>query len=150
MRKLITVVVTFMSLVILIIAAPAKVQAQCYVNIPDAAFKSALLANGAINTNSNGEIECAEQVILEDAPPEEAIIRSMIEFLFKENLEINVLTQHRKERPYGIKGGGSGKPGEQFLNRANGDKERLKGMDSAVVAIGDRLIIKTPGGGAWG
>lgn len=39
-----------------------------------------------VKRENNGEIECAEQVILEDAPSEEAIIRSMIEFLFKENL----------------------------------------------------------------
>ncbi|MBP7773399.1 MAG: hypothetical protein KA193_12850, partial [Bacteroidia bacterium] len=32
----------------------------CFVNIPDATFKSYLLANPAINTNSNGEIECSE------------------------------------------------------------------------------------------
>ncbi|MBK7854986.1 MAG: hypothetical protein IPJ79_08850 [Bacteroidetes bacterium] len=32
----------------------------CIVNIPDANFKNALLANAAINTNSNLEIECSE------------------------------------------------------------------------------------------
>lgn len=32
----------------------------CVVNIPDANFKAALLANAAINTNSDGEIQCSE------------------------------------------------------------------------------------------
>jgi Leucine-rich repeat (LRR) protein len=32
----------------------------CYVNIPDAAFKSYLLADPGINTNGNSEIECSE------------------------------------------------------------------------------------------
>ncbi|HKR05410.1 MAG TPA: LamG-like jellyroll fold domain-containing protein, partial [Bacteroidia bacterium] len=32
----------------------------CFVNIPDANFKTALLANTAINTNSDSEIQCAE------------------------------------------------------------------------------------------
>lgn len=32
----------------------------CIVNIPDANFKAALLADPAINTNNDGEIECAE------------------------------------------------------------------------------------------
>jgi len=32
----------------------------CYVNIPDANFKAALISNLAINTNSNSEIECSE------------------------------------------------------------------------------------------
>ena len=72
------------------------------------------------------------------------------EIFFKEKLEINLLTQHRKEKPYGLNGGGEGKTGEQTLIHANGKKEKLKGMDSSVVNVGDRLIIKTPGGGGWG
>ena len=32
----------------------------CIVNIPDANFKTALLANASINTNSDGEIQCTE------------------------------------------------------------------------------------------
>jgi Leucine-rich repeat (LRR) protein len=32
----------------------------CTINIPDANFKAALLANAAINTNANQEIECSE------------------------------------------------------------------------------------------
>lgn len=72
------------------------------------------------------------------------------EIFFKEALEINLLTQHRKEKPYGMNGGGEGKTGEQILIRRNGKKEKLKGMDSTVVNPGDRLVIKTPGGGGWG
>jgi 5-oxoprolinase (ATP-hydrolysing) len=71
------------------------------------------------------------------------------EIEFKEDLEINLLTQHRVERPYGMYGGGAGKSGEQWLQRSGG-KIRLKGMDSASVKAGDRLIILTPGGGGWG
>ncbi len=72
------------------------------------------------------------------------------EILFKENLEINLLTQHRKEKPYGMKSGGSGKVGEQIIINTEGKKEKLKEMDSKAVKAGDRLIIKTPGGGGWG
>ncbi|MEJ0054263.1 MAG: hydantoinase B/oxoprolinase family protein [Bacteroidota bacterium] len=72
------------------------------------------------------------------------------EIFFKEKLEISLLTQHRIERPYGMAGGGSGKIGEQALVRKNGTRENLKGMDSVTVNEGDKLIIKTPGGGAWG
>ncbi len=35
-------------------------QLECIVDIPDANFKTALLANALINTNSNSEIECSE------------------------------------------------------------------------------------------
>ncbi|HWA35027.1 MAG TPA: hydantoinase B/oxoprolinase family protein, partial [Cyclobacteriaceae bacterium] len=69
---------------------------------------------------------------------------------FKQTLEINLLTQHRVEKPYGLKGGEAGKPGEQVIIRADGTREKLKGMDSATVKAGDRLVIKTPGGGGWG
>ncbi len=72
------------------------------------------------------------------------------EVFFKENLEINLLTQHRQEKPYGLNGGGDGKTGEQMLIRSDGKKEKLRGMDSGSVSAGDKLIIKTPGGGAWG
>jgi len=72
------------------------------------------------------------------------------EFLFKEALEINLLSQHRIEKPYGCKGANAGKTGEQFIIRKNGHHKSIKGMDSIDVANGDRLIIKTPGGGGWG
>ncbi len=72
------------------------------------------------------------------------------ELFFKESLEINLLSQHRIEKSYGSKGGNSGKTGEQVLIDKNGIGKRLKGMDSADVVEGDRLIIKTPGGGGWG
>jgi len=72
------------------------------------------------------------------------------EIIFKDALEINLLSQHRIEKPYGMNGGGPGKTGEQVIIRKNGSMEILKGMGSATVLPGDRLIIKTPGGGAWG
>lgn len=72
------------------------------------------------------------------------------EFYFHEALEINILSQHRKEKPYGMKGGMPGKTGEQFIIHADGRKRKLKGVDGASVSAGDRLIIKTPGGGGCG
>jgi 5-oxoprolinase (ATP-hydrolysing) len=72
------------------------------------------------------------------------------EVTFKEAMEVNILSQHRKERPYGLKGGGAGKTGEQILVNTSGGKTKLKGMDSASVKRGDKVIIKTPGGGGWG
>ncbi len=72
------------------------------------------------------------------------------ELFFKETLEINLLSQHRVEKPYGSKGGNSGKTGEQNIIDKHGISKPMKGMDSANVVEGDRLIIKTPGGGGWG
>lgn len=72
------------------------------------------------------------------------------EILFNEALEVNLLTQHRIQRPYGMEGGGSGKTGDQILFLYEGHKKLLAGVASATVKAGDRLVIKTPGGGAWG
>jgi 5-oxoprolinase (ATP-hydrolysing) len=72
------------------------------------------------------------------------------EFYFKEALDINLLTQHRTVQPYGMKQGEPGKTGEQFILRHQGKKEKLQGVDGARIQPGDRLTIKTPGGGGWG
>lgn len=72
------------------------------------------------------------------------------EIEFTTDLDINLLTQHRVERPYGMAGGGAGKAGKQWIQHPDGRKSYLKGMDSAAVKAGDKLIICTPGGGAWG
>jgi len=72
------------------------------------------------------------------------------EFLFLEDLEINILSQHRVEEPYGLKGGGAGKFGVQWIVRTSGQKVPLRGTVSASVSKGDRLVIETPGGGGFG
>jgi 5-oxoprolinase (ATP-hydrolysing) len=68
------------------------------------------------------------------------------EFLFLEDLEINILSQHRVEAPYGLNGGKPGKVGRQYIV----NKKALNGTSSASVSKGDRLVIETPGGGGYG
>jgi 5-oxoprolinase (ATP-hydrolysing) len=72
------------------------------------------------------------------------------EYLFEEAVTISLLTQRRTTGPEGISGGLSGLPGEQFLIRENGEKIDLKSIDSIEAQSGDRLILKTPGGGGAG
>lgn len=72
------------------------------------------------------------------------------EILFLEPVSLSVLTQHRIQKPYGLAGGLSGKLGEQYLIRANGDRLDLKSIDGADILAGDIFVIKTPGGGGWG
>lgn len=74
------------------------------------------------------------------------IIRS---FTFLERLDLTVLTQHRKETPYGLAGGGNGDIGEQYLE-SEGTISELSGIENIEVKKGDTLILKTPGGGGWG
>lgn len=71
-----------------------------------------------------------------------------IEFL--EELEMTILSQHRKEAPYGMNGGQNGQVGQQSLIEKDGAIKPLQGIDSQKVKPGDRLIIQTPGGGGWG
>jgi 5-oxoprolinase (ATP-hydrolysing) len=71
------------------------------------------------------------------------------ELLFLEDLEINILSQHRIEKPYGLNGGSAGKVGRQYILRGN-KKLALGGAVGASVYKGDRLVIETPGGGGFG
>jgi 5-oxoprolinase (ATP-hydrolysing) len=72
------------------------------------------------------------------------------EIRFLEKVELSVLTQRRNSGPYGLEGGGAGKPGEQVIIRANGEQTTLDSVSATQVEPGDLLVIKTPGGGAWG
>ncbi len=70
-----------------------------------------------------------------------------IECLVDSNLSL--LTDRRKLAPWGLKGGGDGKPGANFLVR-NRRMTRLPGKTNFNARAGDRIRIETPGGGGWG
>lgn len=72
------------------------------------------------------------------------------EITFLEPLEMTILSQHRVQPPYGLKGGQAGKCGEQYLLLASGEKEMLEGITSRKLKSGDKLVICTPGGGGFG
>lgn len=71
------------------------------------------------------------------------------EFEFLQPLTVSLLTQHRKEAPFGESGGLSGQKGRQRLVR-DGAETMLEGCTSFDVLPGDRVIIETPGGGGSG
>ena len=75
-------------------------------------------------------------------------IERVIRFLSE--IELTMLTQHRKHRPFGLMGGGAGAKGEQYLIRSNGEKVILNGVDGITAYPSDRVVIKTPGGGGYG
>ncbi len=69
---------------------------------------------------------------------------------FLENIELSVLTQHRKVAPFGLNGGKSGKVGHQYLILKNGKKKKIGGIEAANLKAGDTFVIETPGGGGFG
>ncbi|MEM1297125.1 MAG: hydantoinase B/oxoprolinase family protein [Verrucomicrobiota bacterium] len=72
------------------------------------------------------------------------------EFQFRAPLDVSLLMQHRVERPYGLNGGGAGKPGVQTLIQREGKVTNVPGVAALQVEDGDRIIIETPGGGGFG
>jgi 5-oxoprolinase (ATP-hydrolysing) len=72
------------------------------------------------------------------------------EITFLEPLSLSVVSQHRRELPYGADGGEPGAAGRQRLFRVGGEVEELASVDGREVVAGDRLLLETPGGGGWG
>lgn len=71
-----------------------------------------------------------------------------IEFLAPATLSL--MGERRRLRPWGLHGGGPAAPGEDWLITRDGRRERLPGKVTVEVAAGDRLLVRTPGGGGWG
>jgi len=72
------------------------------------------------------------------------------ELRFLEPASVSVLSQHRVEQPYGLRGGGPGAVGRQCVVKKSGEVVELRPVDGCEVEAGDRLIVETPGGGGWG
>ncbi len=80
-------------------------------------------------------------------PGGEGIIRT---YHFLTDATVSLLTDRRQIAPYGLRGGEPGKQGENILLKKNGSLKRLPGKINFEAQKGDRLTIKTPGGGGWG
>ncbi|MDZ7771413.1 MAG: hydantoinase B/oxoprolinase family protein [Balneolaceae bacterium] len=72
------------------------------------------------------------------------------ELSFLEPVSLSVLTQHRRQAPYGLQGGEPGACGEQRVIRVDGREEELGPVDGAELEAGDRFQLLTPGGGGYG
>ncbi|SPO06723.1 related to 5-oxoprolinase [Cephalotrichum gorgonifer] len=84
---------------------------------------------------------------------------------FRIPVQASILSERRVFRPYGLAGGGDGQAGQNVWVRrvpkpdaaGEGAKEEyeqrfcnLGSKNSAPMNAGDRIIIRTPGGGGWG
>ncbi len=67
------------------------------------------------------------------------------EYEFLEPAQLSLLTERRATLPWGLAGGEAGAAGCNLLNG-----EELSGKCSLAVKAGDRLLVRTPGGGGYG
>ncbi|XP_068017179.1 5-oxoprolinase [Melanerpes formicivorus] len=72
------------------------------------------------------------------------------ELLFREPLELAVLSERRARPPYGLRGGSPGAPGLNLLLLCDGRTINLGGKTSVPVQPGDVFRLLTPGGGGFG
>ncbi len=75
-------------------------------------------------------------------------IEREIEFL--DAATVSLMGERRVLRPWGLSGGGEAAPGEDWIVRPGNAPERLPGKTTFEVGPGDRLVVRTPGGGGWG
>ena len=70
---------------------------------------------------------------------------------FLRPMQAIVVASRRNVAPHGLHGGADGQPGRQWVERADGAIEPIPGNSgSADLAVGDALVVETPGGGGWG
>jgi len=67
------------------------------------------------------------------------------------DVQLTLLAERRRFRPYGLQGGGEGAAGVAWVVKADTKEEtRLPGKCSRQLDAGDAVRIETPGGGGWG
>jgi 5-oxoprolinase (ATP-hydrolysing) len=71
-----------------------------------------------------------------------------VEFL--KPLVVSFLTERRAAGPRGLHGGKDGQPGSQTRIHPDGRAEVLPGAVTYQAVAGERVVIRTPGGGGWG
>ncbi|KAF8625677.1 hypothetical protein AX15_005254 [Amanita polypyramis BW_CC] len=88
----------------------------------------------------------------------------MREIEFLEPMQVSILSERRARQPYGMEGGGPGAIGRntwiKMPREEDGDLDENNPADPREINIGgkatvwmgkgDKLLIETPGGGAWG
>ncbi len=72
------------------------------------------------------------------------------ELRFLEPAVVSLMGERRVTAPWGLAGGDPGLPGEDWLIRVGGARDRLDAKCTIEVGAGDRLLVLTPGGGGWG
>jgi N-methylhydantoinase B len=87
------------------------------------------------NSGGSGKFSGGEGIIRE--------IESLVD------AQVTLLTERRSLPPYGLSGGAPGSRGENLVIKA-GKVMPIPGKGTTLLNSGDRLVIKTPGGGGFG
>jgi 5-oxoprolinase (ATP-hydrolysing) len=69
---------------------------------------------------------------------------------FTRAMTANILANRRRVAPFGLAGGEDGRPGRNWIERADGAVDRFGATHTAQVNPGDVFVIETPGGGGYG
>ncbi|MCP5071788.1 MAG: 5-oxoprolinase [Rhodobacteraceae bacterium] len=69
---------------------------------------------------------------------------------FLEDMEMAILSSHRKNPPRGLAGGKDGLRGKTEIRRLDGTVEELKGCDQTKLRAGETVIVTTPTAGGYG
>jgi N-methylhydantoinase B len=65
-------------------------------------------------------------------------------------VQLTLLADRRRIRPYGLNGGAEGASGAAFILTVDSDENTLPGKCSRRLECGEAVRIETPGGGGWG
>jgi 5-oxoprolinase (ATP-hydrolysing) len=68
---------------------------------------------------------------------------------FLEPMTASILSNGRTVGAFGLQGGGAGLVGENWVERADGQVERLGHIGQVEMRLGDVMVICTPGGGGY-
>lgn len=79
-------------------------------------------------------------------PGGDGIVRS---FKLLAPATLSIIASRFEIGPWGLEGGGRGKPAEVVVRRKNGEVVRVK-SESIELEEGDEVVVETPGGGGYG
>src|SRR5580704_8125010 len=63
---------------------------------------------------------------------------------------VSLQSERRRFAPYGLHGGGDGKPGRNAIIHADGTVEEAPGKATLSLGPNEIVVVETPGGGGWG
>lgn len=72
------------------------------------------------------------------------------EYEFQSPVTVTLISERRRQAPWGLEGGSSGRVGENRIVHLDGSIEICSSKFTRVLEAGVKLCIETPGGGGWG